>query len=131
MTEDVGTTRRKPLTPTQRLKLFEAWHGCCCICERKIQAGEKWIDEHIRPLGLGGTNYLDNRGPAHVVCADAKTHGEDGDLARIAKAKRQKMRHVGIRPPSRFPTSKTSRFKQKINGDLVDRRTGEIIRGRR
>ncbi|KFG68669.1 HNH endonuclease [Microvirga sp. BSC39] len=128
MSEDVGSTPRKALTPTQRLKLFESWHGCCCICERKIQAGEAWIDEHIRPLAMGGTNELDNRGPAHKACADAKTHGKDGDLARIAKAKRIKMRHVGIRKPSKFPTSRDSRFKQKINGDLVDRRTGEVIR---
>jgi hypothetical protein len=133
MTEDVGTTPRKPLTPTQRLKLFEAWHGCCCICERKIQAGEKWIDEHIRPLGLGGTNYLDNRGPAHVTCADAKTHGKDGDLSKIAKAKRMKMKHVGIKDPNRkqLPGGRDSRFKVKMNGLVVDRRTGEIIGGRR
>lgn len=128
MTEDVGTTPRKPLTPTQRLKLFEAFQGRCVLCDRKIEAGEPWIDEHLRALGLGGSNDPENRGPAHKACADAKTHGKDGDLARIAKAKRVKMRHLGIRPPSRFPTAKNSRFKQKINGDLVDRRTGEVIR---
>jgi hypothetical protein len=123
MTEDVGSTPRKSLTPTQRLKLFEAWHGCCCICERKIQAGEAWIDEHIRPLGLGGTNYLDNRGPAHKACADAKTNGKDGDLARIAKAKRMKMRHIGVKsrkgPP--IPGSKDSPWKRKMDGTLVRR----------
>jgi 5-methylcytosine-specific restriction protein A len=101
MTEDLGTTKRKPLTKTQRLKLFESWAGCCCICERKIAAGEPWIDEHIRPLVLGGSNYLDNRGPAHAACADAKTHGPDGDIARGAKAKRQKMAALGIKDPRR------------------------------
>jgi hypothetical protein len=128
MTEDVGSTKRKPLTPTQRLKLFESFGGRCVLCDRKIEAGEPWIDEHLRALGLGGTNAMENRGPAHKACADAKTHGSDGDIARIAKAKRMKMRHVGIRKPSKFPTSRDSRFKQKINGDLVDRRTGEVIR---
>lgn len=128
MTEDVGSTKRKPLTPRQRLKLFESWHGCCCICERKIQAGDVWVDEHIRPLAMGGTNEFDNRGPAHKACADAKTFGKDGDLSLIARAKRQKMKHLGIRKPSKFATSRDSRFKMKINGDLVDRRTGEIIR---
>jgi 5-methylcytosine-specific restriction enzyme A len=123
MTDDVGTTKRKALTPTQRLKLFESWHGCCCICERKIQAGEAWIDEHIRPLAMGGTNELDNRGPAHKACADAKTFGKDGDLSLIARAKRQKMRHLGIKqrrgPP--IPGSKDNGWKRKMDGTLVRR----------
>lgn len=128
MTEDVGATRRKALTPTQRLAMFELHKGICCICGKKITARHKWIDEHLIPLGLGGSNDPSNRGPAHDFCADAKTHGKDGDIARIAKAKRVKMRHLGIRKPSTFAASRDSRFKKKINGDLVDRRTGEIIR---
>jgi 5-methylcytosine-specific restriction protein A len=101
---DVGTTKRKPLTPTQRLKLFEAFKGKCCLCEQPIRG--KWIDEHLRALGLGGTNEWDNRGPAHKACADAKTHGPDGDLARISKAKRQKMARHGIKDEkrARIPT---------------------------
>lgn len=94
---DVGTTPRKPLTPTQRLKLFEAHKGLCGLCGATIRAGDIWIDEHIIPLGLGGTNDLTNRAPVHVQCANSKTHGSDGDVARIAKAKRVKMRHLGIK----------------------------------
>lgn len=93
---DVGTTARKALTPTQRLKMFEAHKGMCVLCGIKIQAGEPWIDEHLVPLSQGGSNDLSNRGPAHKPCADAKTHGKAGDLAVAAKAKRQKMRHLGI-----------------------------------
>lgn len=92
---DVPTTPRKPLTPTQRLKLFEAHKGICALCGREIRAGEPWIDEHIRPLGLGGTNDLDNRTPVHVACAQAKTRNED--MPRITKAKRQKMAALGIK----------------------------------
>ena len=33
------------------------------------------------------------------ACADAKMHVKDGDLARIAKAKRVKMRHIGVESP--------------------------------
>lgn len=93
---DVGTTKRKALTPTQRLKLFEAHKGLCGICGAQIRAGESWIDEHIIPLGLGGSNDTENRAPAHVQCAQSKTHGSQGDVARIAKAKRQKMKSLGI-----------------------------------
>lgn len=103
---DVGTTQRKPLTPTQRLKLFEAHKGQCGLCGAPIRAGEQWIDEHIIPLGLGGTNDLTNRAPVHVQCANSKTHGSDGDVARIAKAKRVKMRHLGISRPKQKITSR-------------------------
>lgn len=117
MTDDVGTTPRKPLTPTQRLKLFEAHRGICCCCGAYIKAGERWIDEHIIPLALGGTNDLENRAPAHEKCAALKTKD---DMERIAKAKRQKRAHLGIKakPPqiiSRgFPKrEKTRRFLKK------------------
>lgn len=94
--EDVGTTKRKPLTPTGRLKLYEKHKGICALCSLKIMPGEDWIDEHLRALGLGGTNDADNRAPVHVKCAEAKTRGED--MPRINKAKRQKKAALGIKP---------------------------------
>jgi 5-methylcytosine-specific restriction protein A len=117
--EDLGTTPRKPLTPTQRLKLFEDHKGKCGICGLKIQAGEKWIDEHLRALGLAGSNDMENRAPAHVKCAADKTKQ---DVSDIARAKRRKMRHLGIKKPSSF---QTSRFKKRMDGTVIDKRTGE------
>lgn len=99
---DLGTTHRKPLTPTQRLRIFEERKGICVVCTRRIMAGEPWIDEHGRALGLGGGNEDENRFVAHVACAAIKTHGPEGDLARIAKAKRIKRKHLGLRGPSRL-----------------------------
>lgn len=94
--EDVGTTPRKPLTPTQRLKMFEEHKGICALCKRLIVPGDDWIDEHMRALGLGGSNDPSNRAPVHVACAEAKTRGDD--IPRIAKAKRQKRAALGIKP---------------------------------
>lgn len=99
--EDVGTTKRKPLTPTERLKMFEEHKGVCKICTRKITPGEKWIDEHGRSLGLGGSNDNSNRYPVHVACAAAKTHDED--MPRINKAKRQKKAALGIKKEPATP----------------------------
>jgi 5-methylcytosine-specific restriction protein A len=93
VTIDVGTTERKPLTPTQRLKLFEREKGLCCICGLKIVG--KFIDEHKRALGLGGSNDPDNRGVAHPKCAEVKTREED--MPRINKAKAQKKAQHGIK----------------------------------
>lgn len=98
---DVGTTKRQKLTPTGRLKLFEEHGGICKICTRKIVPGEKWIDEHGRALGLGGSNAKSNRYPVHVACAAVKTHDED--MPRINKAKSQKKAAHGIKKEPAAP----------------------------
>jgi len=97
MPRDVGTTPRKPLTPRQRLKLFEDHNGICGLCNQPILAGEKWRDEHLRALGLGGTNDLDNRAPVHIRCAEAK---DPVDMASINKAKAVKRHALGIKGPN-------------------------------
>lgn len=90
---DVGTTERKRLTPSQRLKLFEKHKGTCALCGLEIK-GKRWVVEHMRPLGLGGTNEVDeNLRPVHEACAREKTIE---DVKAIARAKRIKMRAIGI-----------------------------------
>ncbi len=97
MTEDVSTTRRKPLSKRQRLALFEREKGLCCVCGLKI-VGD-FIDEHVRPLGLGGSNDGKNRGIAHPKCAAVKTQKQD--MPAINKAKRQKQAAHGIKDDRR------------------------------
>lgn len=112
--EDVGTTPRgKRLTVTQVLAIFERHKGKCVLCGGKIHEGEPWRDEHLRALGLGGTNELDNRAPVHIACAKAKNAE---DLPAIAQAKRKKAAAQGIKAPRKkiqsrgfAPTAKKSR----------------------
>lgn len=99
---DVSTTERKRLTPSQRLKIFELRKGMCCICSLPI-VGRKWIDEHGRALGLGGSNDDGNRYVAHITCAAIKTREED--MPRIVKAKAQKRAHLGLKPAPVRPLS--------------------------
>jgi 5-methylcytosine-specific restriction protein A len=96
MTSDVATTPRKPLTPRQRLKLFEDRKGLCHRCGLKIVGS--FIDEHVIPLALGGSNDWSNRAVTHPKCAAIKTREED--MPRIAKAKRQKRAAHGIVAPA-------------------------------
>jgi 5-methylcytosine-specific restriction endonuclease McrA len=113
---DTSTTKRKPLTPTQRLAMFEKHGGKCCVCGNLIRSGAAWIDEHITPLGLGGSNDDSNRGPAHVTCAGIKT---EADMERINKAKAQKKAALGIKAPTKkiesapFPKSEKVRVKRE------------------
>lgn len=119
---DVGTTPRKPLTPRQRLAMWERHGGKCCVCGEKIDAVRDggFVDEHIIPLALGGSNEDSNRGPAHKACARDKT---SNDLTSIAKAKRVKARHLGIRTTSKspLPGGRDSKWKRKMDGTVVPR----------
>ena len=112
--------KRKPLTPLQRTKLFLEHGGKCCICKEKIGLNEKWIDEHINPLGMTGTNDWSNRGPAHVACAKTKTAD---DKANIAKAKRIQAKHLGAKGKSKIQSRGFGQFKsnsKNLDGEYVE-----------
>ena len=99
--EDVGTTARKVLSASQKLALHELQGGICPLCDRPMLPGDKLTDEHLRALGLGGSNRFDNRAMTHTPCAQAKTYGPDGDLAKIAQAKARKRKNLGFTAPKR------------------------------
>lgn len=90
---------RKSLSPLQRLKVFEAASGRCHICGARIQLNQPWDVEHVIPLALMGADDPSNMSPAHKACHAAKTAI---DFASIAKAKRMKARHLGIRKAPSF-----------------------------
>jgi len=85
---DRSVVKRKPLTPKQRAELLLAQNGFCgCGCGIKVNhAVEGSIDEHLNPLGLTGTNDLENRSIWRKPCSAAKTGDDLGD---IAEAKRR------------------------------------------
>lgn len=87
---DRSTEPRRPLTKKQRAELALRQGGICGCgeCGKKLDhAGEGTIDEHWNPLGLTGTNDLENRRLLRTPCAGAKTQGQD--MPRIVKAKAQ------------------------------------------
>lgn len=112
--------RRKPLTDKQRLQLFIEHDGTCCLCGGKILVGQRWIDEHIKPLWRDGDNDLANRAPAHVKCASVKTH--EIEATERAKSRRVAQKHFGAaRSRNPMPGSKASKWKKKMDG-TVERR---------
>ncbi len=118
--EDVRTTGRRKLTPHRRLQVWEKTGGTCVLCERRIDGPrERWIVEHIRALELGGEDDLSNMGPAHEACAFAKTQD---DHRRTARAKRQKIRHIGAEASKRpLPFGKASPWKRTMTGRIIPR----------
>lgn len=117
-TSKYGLEKRRTFSPRQRLAVFEAHKGVCCLCGLKIIVGDKWIVEHIIALELGGGNDDSNIGPSHDFCATEKTKG---DHARGAKLKRVHQKHIGIKkePRTIVPGSRASKWKKKANGTVV------------
>ncbi len=108
---------RKSLSPMQRLKVFEAAGGVCHICSQHIQVGERWDVEHVIPLALGGMDGGTNLKPTHALCHAGKTKT---DVASNAKAKRSKAKIVlGIRKASTMPGGRGTKWKRKMNGEVV------------
>lgn len=125
---DVGTTPRIRLTDSEKLTLYEAQSGICPLCNRVMVQGEALTDEHLRALGLGGSNDLGNRAIVHRACAETKTAGPEGDLAQVARAKRQKRRGLGFVTPKRpMPGSKACDVSRGLDGLTRCRTTGRIL----
>lgn len=96
--EDVGTTKRRSMTPTRVLAIWEAHKGQCVTCGGQIDGTrDRWFIEHIRALELGGADKDANCGPAHWSCKEAK---DADDHSRAAKAKRAKRAEIGIKRPA-------------------------------
>lgn len=114
-------TRRRHIGERERVAIFQAANGVCHLCNGKIQAGQAWEVSHDIPLELGGADDASNMLPAHKKCH--RHHTATVDIPAIAKAKRREARHIGAKPPSRnpLPGSKTSRWKRKMNGSIVER----------
>ncbi|MGO4196895.1 HNH endonuclease [Rhizobium sp. YAF28] len=105
-----------------RQRVFDAHDGICHLTGRKIATGEAWELEHIHSLILGGQHRESNLAPALKEPHKAKTAMEMGVKAKIARVRKK---HLGIKAgPSRLSNN---RFKKLMSGEVVDRRTGEII----
>ena len=117
---------RRSISKKERAEIFNAKNGKCHICGQKIHPQEKWDIEHIIPLALGGADSGDNLDLAHQSCHRDKTKA---DVGRLAKAKRQAAYHSGKKlSKTPLPCGKSSKWKRKLDGSLVRRDEGKILR---
>lgn len=114
--EWIGKTPDTPAPPRVRLRVFEKYNGICYLSGRKIMAGDKWQLEHPLAIINGGENRESNLAPALVDPHKVKTAA---DLKQKSKDYRVRAKHNGIRPRSRFPGSRDSKFKKRIDGTVV------------
>lgn len=85
----------------------------------------EFIDEHVNPLWRGGSNELKNRELWCKPCTVPKTATE---ATQRAKGYRVRDRHIGVE--EKKPGGFSQRYKRRMNGDVFDTKTGEIVRKR-
>jgi 5-methylcytosine-specific restriction protein A len=114
--EWIGSSPDAKVPPRVRLRIFERHGGRCHISGRKIAPGEPWELEHVIALCNGGENRESNLAPALKDKHRIKTAA---DVAERAMIDRKRKAHSGIRPKSKFPCSRDSRFKRTLDGRVV------------
>ena len=116
--EWIGKTDDSAIPPRVRLRIFEHHSGHCFLTGRIIRAGEQWDLDHRVALVNGGQHRESNLVPVLTVHHRLKTKKDVAEKSMVA---RKRKKHLGIRKPSRFPGAKTSRWKKKISGEVVER----------
>lgn len=99
-----------------KLRIFNRAGGICHISGRKIMPSDTWEVEHVLALCLGGEHREGNLAPALTQPHKVKTAQ---DVAQKAKNDRVRKIHLGIKKPSKFACSRSSKFKKRVDGSVV------------
>lgn len=110
--------KRDEFKKRTRIEAFTRCKGRCEGCGAILRPGHFDYD-HDKPAAFGGEAVLENCRVLCDACHGAKTYKRD--IPAVAKSNRIRAHRAGIRKKSRFPGSKDSPFKKKING-TVERR---------
>ena len=116
--EWIGSSPDAKVPDRVRARIFDAHGGVCHIAKRKILGGELWDLDHIVALINGGEHREFNMAPALRDKHRAKTAEDVAEKSAVAE-KRKK--HLGIRPRSRMPGSRSSNLKKRMDGTVVRR----------
>lgn len=124
--EWVGKTDDAPVPPRVRLRVYEKDSGCCqCGCGRRIAAGEVWETDHTIAIINGGANRESN---LRTLLDEHHNKKSGEDMREKSKTYDKRAKHLGIkRKRGGMPGGRDSNIKIKMNGQVVDRRTGKPI----
>ena len=114
----IGQNDDSAIPPRVRVRLFQRADGKCQVCTRKIRPGEAWACDHVVALVNGGSHSESNM---QVICEWCHKKKTAVDVAIKRKTAAMRAKHVGVKKRSSFPASRDSRWKKKINGEVVER----------
>ncbi|KSV95425.1 HNH endonuclease [Sinorhizobium sp. GL28] len=107
-----------------RQRVFDREGGICHLTGEKIDpVRDEWDLDHKVALILGGEHRETNLFPAKKEPHRRKTAVEMKVKSKIARTRKK---HLGIAKPK--SSLSHLRFKRCMDGTVVDRRTGEVIR---
>ncbi|MFK3965723.1 HNH endonuclease [Ensifer adhaerens] len=107
-----------------RQRVFDREGGICHLTGEKIDpVRDEWDLDHKVALILGGEHRETNLFPAKREPHRRKTAVEMKVKSKIARTRKK---HLGIAKPK--SSLSHPRFKRCMDGTVVDRRTGEVIR---
>lgn len=114
-----GASDSTPVPPRVRIRQFERDGGVCqCGCKIIIRPGMKWQTDHKVALINGGKNRESN---LTTLLTDHHKVKTARDLSVKSKTAAMRAKHLGLKKQSRFPFSRDSRLKKKVNGEVVER----------
>lgn len=105
----------------------EAWERCneqCEQCSAPLGSGRFEYDHRI-PDWMGGSNALINCVVLCLRCHDDKTARDQGHIAKVKRILDKRIKAKTSRNP--LPFGKHDRRKKKLDGTVVDRRTGKPL----
>jgi 5-methylcytosine-specific restriction protein A len=106
---------RREFPAKVRLAAYERAGGHCEVCTAKLYPGKFRFDHRI-PDALGGEPTLENCVVQCVACDAPKTAA---DQTTIAKSKRIRAKHAGIRKTTRpLPGSRASGIRKRMSGQV-------------
>lgn len=106
-----------------RTLAFARCGGKCEKCEMKLKVGEGEYD-HVIPYFISRDSSLSNCQVLCTPCHRAPGAKTADDQRDIAKVKRIQAKHNGTHKKS---SGFQSPFRKKMNGDVIDTRTGEVV----
>jgi 5-methylcytosine-specific restriction protein A len=106
---------RREFPAKVRLAAYERAGGHCEVCTAKLYPGKFRFDHRI-PDALGGEPTLQNCVVQCVACDAPKTAA---DQTTIAKSKRIRAKHAGIKTTTRpLPGSRASGIRKRMSGQV-------------
>lgn len=122
--EWVGKHDDQKVPDRVRQRVFDREGGICHLTGEKIDpVRDEWDLDHKVALILGGEHRETNLFPAKKEPHRRKTAVEMKVKSKIARTRKK---HLGIAKPK--SSLSHPRFKRCMDGTVVDRRTGEVIR---
>lgn len=109
-------SRRKEFTVAVKKARWEFSGGKCEECRVDLK-GKRVEYDHAKACMDDGDNSFENCRVLCKHCHNAKTFGPDAEKFKVIR-KREK-RDAGIKKRSKWPTSKQSKYKRKMDGTIV------------